>query len=81
MSAEATIQRAIAELEAERTELDSKIAALRAVLTGSPGRSARGNGGTSSRRRSRRTMSASARKAVSARMKKYWAERRKAKAK
>lgn len=81
MSAEATIQRAIAELEAERKELDSKIAALRAVLTGSLGRSARGNGGTSSRRSSRRTMSASARKAVSARMKKYWAERRKAKAK
>lgn len=81
MSADATIQRAIAELEAEREELDSKIAALRAVLTGRRGRSARGNGGTGSRRRSRRTMSASARKAVSARMKKYWAERRRAKAK
>jgi hypothetical protein len=82
MSADATIQRAIAELEAERQDIDKKIAALRSALTPSVSRRSRGNGAAAgNRKRRRRAMSASARKAVSARMKKYWAERRKAKAK
>ena len=82
MSADATIKRAIAELEVERKEIDNKIAALRSALTPRAGsRDARGNGTVSAgRKRSRRKMSAAAKKAVSARMKKYWADRRKAKA-
>jgi hypothetical protein len=41
----------------------------------------RGNGAVSHDEAPRKTMSAAARKAVSIRMRKYWAERRKAKAK
>ena len=43
------------------------------------GRSETGNGAIDRPRRRRRGMSAAQRKAVSARMKKYWAERRKSK--
>jgi hypothetical protein len=39
-----------------------------------------GNSGARATRRGRRQMSAAARKAVSVRMRKYWADRRKAKA-
>lgn len=80
MSADATIQRAIAELEAERKAIDNRIAALRAALTPSRRpRGARGNASTGTKTKARRRMSAAARKGVSARMKKYWAERRKTK--
>jgi len=44
-------------------------------------KAATAGGGGGKRRRRRSNMSAAARKAVSIRMKKYWAERRKAKAK
>lgn len=82
MSVDATIQRAIAELEAERHDIEKKIATLRSVLTPSASRHTpakdvvKGN-----HKRGRRAMSAAGRKAVSARMKKYWAERRKAEGK
>ena len=68
-------------------ELRQEEAAIRAAF---PELFARGrsgavaaNGGAAAggRRRRRRAMSAAARKAVSERMRKYWAERRKAKAK
>jgi len=82
MSADATIQRAIAELEAERQDIDKKIAMLRSALTPNAGRRTGASDAVNgNRRRRRRSMSAAARKAVSARMKKYWAERRKAKGK
>ena len=61
-------------------ELESEAAAIRRAFPdlfgGRRGRKA--SGGATGRRR-RRGMSASARKAVSERMKKYWADRRKAK--
>jgi predicted nucleic acid-binding Zn-ribbon protein len=82
MSADATIQRAIAELEAERQDIEKKIATLRSALTPNPDRrTAVKDAVNGNRRRRRRSMGAAARKAVSARMKKYWAERRKAEAK
>lgn len=78
MSADATIQRAIAELEAERQDIEKKIATLRSVLTPSASRRTPANDAVNgNRKRGRRAMSAAARKAVSTRMKKYWAERRK----
>jgi hypothetical protein len=78
MSVDATIQRAIAELEAERHEIEKKIATLRSVLTPNASRRAHAKDAVNgNHKRGRRAMSAAARKAVSARMKKYWAERRK----
>jgi len=71
--------------QARLDELRREEAAIRAAfpdLFGARGRgraaAAAGSGGG---RRRRRSMSAAARKAVSERMRKYWAERRKAKAK
>ena len=65
-------------------ELRQEEAAIRRTFPdlfskGAAGASAAKSGGT--RRRRRRGMSAAARKAVSERMKKYWAERRKSKGK
>jgi hypothetical protein len=74
---------AVARLE----QLRQEEAAIRAEFPELFGRGRRGAGRVSSaadgaregRRRRRRGMSAAARKAVSVRMRKYWAERRKAK--
>lgn len=80
MNVDATIQRAIAQLEAQRNQIDHKIAALRSVLKPGAQSNSRADGVRSPKRRSRRRrMSAARRKAVSVRMKKFWAERRKAK--
>jgi len=65
--------RALAQLKAE-------ILALERTFPELAGRSGRARVAAQVRTRTR-TMSAAARKEVSARMKKYWAERRKAKAK
>ena len=69
--------------QARLAELKTEEAAIRAAfpdLFGGRGRKgAAAPAGT--RRRRRRGMSAAARKAVSERMRKYWAERRKAKGK
>ena len=62
--------------QARLEELRAEEAAIR---RGFPDLAAKGRPAKGGRRRSR--MSAAARKAVSERMKKYWAERRKAKAK
>jgi hypothetical protein len=68
-------------------ELEREAAAIRRAFPdlfrgrgGGRGRKA-GGGAASGGRRRRRGMSAAARKAVSERMKKYWADRRKGKAK
>jgi hypothetical protein len=68
-------------------ELRREEAAIRAVFPdvfgpGGPERTSRGNGavGGTARRRGRPKMSAAEKRAVSIRMRKYWAERRKAKA-
>jgi hypothetical protein len=72
------LHKALTELESERQRLDQKITAVRAVLdSGFDGQT------TTRARRGRRrrpTMSAAARRAVSERMKKYWAARRAEKA-
>jgi hypothetical protein len=68
--------------KARLEELRLEEAAIRKAfpdLVGARARQTAGEGATPKRRR--RGMSAAARKAVSARMKKYWAARRKAKAK
>ena len=72
-------------------QLRQEEAAIRAAFPELFGRGRRGGAGTGTasngqarsaggRRRRRRAMSAAGRKAVSERMRKYWAERRKAKA-
>ena len=72
-----TLRRALSELESERARIDRQISAIRAVVGGSAdGRGA--PAGASSRRR-RRRMNAAQRRAVSQRMKAYWASRRAAK--
>ncbi len=63
----------LVELDRERTALLAMFPELRRGAAGAASTGAR-------RRRRRRGMSAAARRAVSRRMKRYWAERRKAKA-
>lgn len=72
-----TLRQALNELQSERDRIERQIRSIRAVLDGAgDGRGgARGGGG----RRRRRSMSAAARRAVSQRMKAYWASRRSAK--
>jgi hypothetical protein len=73
-----TLRHALAELQSERRRLEHQIGVIETVLdTGgrrAPGR--RGRRPAPIRRRTRRRMSAAARKAVSQRMKAYWAKRR-----
>jgi hypothetical protein len=73
-----TLRRALTELESERQRIDRQISAIRAVVAGS----ADGRGSTSSAgsTRRRRRMNAAQRRAVSQRMKAYWAARRATKA-
>jgi hypothetical protein len=76
----ATLRNALGQLEAERNRIDRQIAALRMAL-GESGGSRRGrppgaNRAQKVRRRRRKAMSAAAKKAVSKRMKAYWAKRR-----
>jgi hypothetical protein len=73
-----TLRQALSQLEAERSRIERQIRTLRAALDGAGG-AGRGAGGGGGRRR--RRMSAEARKAVSQRMKAYWAARRAKKAK
>ena len=71
-----TLRKALAELQAEREKIEGQIAAVQKVLGADargPGRRARK---PAKRRKRVRKMSAAARKAVSRRMKKYWAGRR-----
>lgn len=68
-----TIRQALSQLQSERDRLDRQIRTLQGALDGVGGRGAGGGGGV---RRGRRRMSAEARRAVSQRMKAYWAARR-----
>ena len=73
-----TLRRALSELESEKQRIDRQISAIRAVVGGSTNsRSARPAAGPM---RWRRRMSPAQRRAVSQRMKAYWASRRAAKA-
>ena len=65
--------------KARLAELRSEEAAIRHAFPDLFGRGRQSTDGGATRGRRRRGMSAAARKAVSARMKKYWAARRKAK--
>jgi hypothetical protein len=62
-----TLQQALHQIQAERDRLDRQLRTIRAAL---------GGDGRSAVRRHRRPMSAAARRAVSQRMKAYWAARR-----
>lgn len=68
-----TIRQALSQLQSERDRLDRQIRTLQGALDGVGGRGGAGGGGG---RRGRRRMSAEARRAVSQRMKAYWAARR-----
>ena len=73
--------RLVQQLRSERSALEHEIARLNQAISALEGgvarsRSRKAAGGGAGRRR-RRKMSAAARKAVSLRMKKYWAARRK----
>ena len=72
-----TIRQALSQLESERERLDRQIRTLRGALDGTAvTRGVAAGGG-----RRRRRMSAEARRAVSQRMKAYWAARRAKKSK
>ena len=73
-----TLRRALSELQSQRERIDRQISAIRAIVGGSrDGRSAMPAAAPTRRRR---RMSAAQRRAVSQRMKAYWAARRDAKA-
>ena len=77
----APLRKALRQLEAEKQRIDREIAAVRAALKalGDTGRGAPASSARASARQ--RRMSAAARRAVSQRMKAYWAKRRAASAK
>jgi hypothetical protein len=72
-----TLRKALAELRTDRRKIDQQIAAIETALAGLGGK-ARHGGGRAARPRpaARKSMSAAARKALSRRMKAYWAKRR-----
>ena len=75
-----TLNQAMRELESDRARVLGQIAALEQALRAVDGRRGPDPLSTPTRRK-RRSMSAAERKAVSRRMKAYWAQRRRAKAK
>jgi hypothetical protein len=81
-SVTATLRKALHRLEAERQRIDRQISAIRSVL-GEAGQRRRPTPPTARphAKVSRPRMSAAARRAVSQRMKAYWAKRRAAKPK
>jgi hypothetical protein len=82
LSVTATLRKALQQLEGERHRLDRQIAAIRAVLEDSGDRGRRASPSPRPRPQATRPrMSVAARKAVSQRMKAYWAKRRAATAK
>jgi hypothetical protein len=70
-----TLRQALSALETQKTRLDRQITALKSMLTG-----ASGNGSMAAAPRRRRGMNAAQRRAVSQRMKAYWASRKAGKA-
>ena len=69
-----TLRQAVAKLESERDRIERQLSAIRSILGGPDGRGA-------GRGRRRRRMTPAARRAVSQRMKAYWAARRAGKGK
>jgi hypothetical protein len=65
-----TLKSAVGQLEAEKARIDRQLTSLRLALRGA------GASGAGAKRRQRSTMSPAARRAVSKRMKAYWAKRR-----
>ena len=77
-----TLNQALRKLEADRARVGGQIASLEQALRAVGGQQvSRSAGPADTTPRKRRSMSAAARKAVSRRMKTYWAKRRRAKAK
>ena len=76
----APLSKALRQLEAEKQRIDHQISTIRAALK-VLGDTSRGTPASSTRARGRRRMSVVARRAVSQRMKTYWAKRRAASAK
>lgn len=72
-----TLRKALRRLESEKEKIDRQIAAIRGVL----GAGLQGRGPGVAAGRTRKPMSAAARRAVSIRMKAYWAKQRAAKGK
>ena len=75
------LRKALSELKTQRGQLDRQITAVESALAGLGRRASRGAATVAkhSRKRPKRAMSAAQRKAVSERMKKYWAKQRAAK--
>ena len=71
-----TLRRSLTELRSERTRLDQQISAIETALGALGGRGGRAASG---KPRQRRPMNPAARKALSQRMRAYWAKRRAAK--
>jgi hypothetical protein len=77
MNVTMTLRQALRQLESERGHIDRQIAALRGALDGLGAVRRRGRPSPSARPvRRRRRMSAAVRRALSQRMKAYWAKRR-----
>jgi hypothetical protein len=70
-----TLRRSLTELRSERTRLDQQISAIETALGALGGRGRAASG----KPRQRRPMNPAARKALSQRMRAYWAKRRAAK--
>jgi hypothetical protein len=78
----ATLRKALGQLVADRQRVDREIAAIQSILRGAADRGAGATAAAPRGPKSRRgRMSAAARRAVSQRMKAYWAKRRAAKPK
>ena len=76
-----TLREALAKLTAEKRRIERQAAAIQEALravngTGGARRSSSAGAMTRGAKRSRRQMSATTRKAISAKMKAYWAKRR-----
>lgn len=72
-----TLRKALVELQAEQRKISEQIAAIQKVLAAdSRGRERRRGRGKKPTKPARKRMSAAARKAVSRRMKAYWAKRK-----
>ena len=77
-----TLQKALVELQAEQEKISAQIKAIQNVLAAGGSRRGSAKGTVASRgKRQRKSMSAATRKAVSRRMKAYWAKRKGAKPK
>ncbi len=75
-----TLRKALAELQAEQARLDRQIAGIRQILAGDERPQVR-RAPVKRRAKGRKPMSAAAKKALSQRMKAFWAKRRAEKAK